>query len=122
MGAFIAGSNTVSNMMFAHFQWETATQIGLDVASAGKVVALQAVGGAAGNMISVHNVVAAAAVVGLINREGYVIRKTLISMTYYVVQAGLIGMAWIFSPVWWVGAIIWPILFLFVMSKTGAKA
>ena len=122
MGAFIAGSNTVSNMMFAHFQWETATQIGLDVASAGKVVALQAVGGAAGNMISVHNVVAAAAVVGLINREGYVIRKTLISMTYYAVQAGLIGMALIFSPVWWVGAIIWPILFLFVMSKTGAKA
>ena len=122
LGAFIAGSNTVSNMMFAHFQWETATQIGLDVASAGKVVALQAVGGAAGNMISVHNVVAAAAVVGLINREGYVIRKTLISMTYYAVQAGLIGMAWIFSPVWWVGAIIWPILFLFVMSKTGTKA
>lgn len=122
LGAFIAGSNTVSNMMFAHFQWGTATQIGLDVADAGKVVALQAVGGAAGNMISVHNVVAACAVVGLVNREGYVIRKTLISMSYYVIQAGLIGMALIFNPMWWIGAVAWPILFLFVMSKTGAKA
>ena len=74
----------------------TATQIGLGVMDAAKVVSLQAVGGAAGNMISVHNVVAACAVVGLVNREGYVIRKTLIAMSYYVIQAGLIGMAIIF--------------------------
>ncbi|OAV24063.1 L-lactate permease [Moraxella catarrhalis] len=122
LGAFIAGSNTVSNMMFSHFQWGTATQIGLGVMDAAKVVSLQAVGGAAGNMISVHNVVAACAVVGLVNREGYVIRKTLIAMSYYVIQAGLIGMAIIFNPTYWVGAVIWPILFLFIMSKVGNKA
>ena len=122
LGAFIAGSNTVSNMMFSHFQWGTATQIGLDVMDAAKVVSLQAVGGAAGNMISVHNVVAACAVVGLVNREGYVIRKTLIAMTYYVIQAGLVGMAIIFNPLYWVGAIIWPLAFLFIMSKVGNKA
>lgn len=122
LGAFIAGSNTVSNMMFAHFQWSTAAQIDLNAIEAAKVVALQAVGGAAGNMISVHNVVAACAVVGMVNREGLIIRKTLIAMTYYVVQAGLVGMAIIFSPVWWVGAVIWPILFFGFMSKSGAKA
>lgn len=122
LGAFIAGSNTVSNMMFANFQWSTALQIGLDNHLAAYVVALQAVGGAAGNMISVHNVVAACAVVGMVNKEGLIIRKTIIAMTYYAVQAGLIGMAIIFNPVWWVGAVIWPILFLTVMSKTGAKA
>ncbi|WP_410471732.1 L-lactate permease [Faucicola mancuniensis] len=121
LGAFIAGSNTISNMMFAYFQWSTAVQIGLDSAMASKVVALQAVGGAAGNMVSVHNVVAAAAVVGLINREGAVIRITLISMTYYVVQAGLLGMAFIFNPMWFIPVVLWPIGFFTVMSMMGNK-
>lgn len=115
LGAFIAGSNTVSNMMFAHFQFSTATQIGLDATGASKVVALQAVGGAAGNMISVHNVVAACAVVGMVNKEGLIIRKTLIAMTYYVIQAGLIGMAIVFNPMFWLGAVIWPVLFFGAM-------
>ena len=92
LGAFIAGSNTVSNMMFSLFQFSAAEQIGLGAAGAMIVVTLQAVGGAAGNMICVHNVVAASAVVGLTDREGEVIRMTLIPMAYYVVQAGLIGM------------------------------
>lgn len=119
LGAFIAGSNTVSNMMFAYFQFSTATQIGLDSAMASKVVALQAVGGAAGNMVAVHNVVSAAAVVGLINREGAIIRITLISLTYYVVQAGLLGMAFVLNPIWFIPAVIWPIGFFTVMSKLG---
>jgi lactate permease len=44
-------------------------------------------------MICVHNVVAAAATVGLLGREGWVIRKTLISFAYYVVVAGALGYA-----------------------------
>lgn len=123
LGAFIAGSNTISNMMFSYFQWSTATQIGLDTNLASQVVALQAVGGAAGNMISVHNVVAACAVVGLINKEGFVIRKTLLAMIYYVVQASLIGMAIIFGQgLWVILAILWPLLFFGLMSITGKKA
>lgn len=118
LGAFIAGSNTVSNMMFSHFQWSTAAQIDLNAAQAAYVVALQAVGGAAGNMIAVHNVVAACAVVGMVNREGLIIRKTLVAMTYYVIQAGLIGMAILMNPMFWIGAIVWPLLFIFVMVKT----
>ena len=121
LGAFIAGSNTISNMMFSHFQWSTATQIGLDGMGASKVVALQAIGGAAGNMISVHNVVAACAVVGMVNREGLIIRKTLIAMTYYIIQGGLIGMAIIMSTSWWIGAIIWPILFFGGLTSLSKK-
>ena len=122
LGAFIAGSNTVSNMMFAYFQWSTASQIGLDVNLAAQVVALQAVGGAAGNMIAVHNVVAACAVVGLMDKEGYVIRKTLVAMTYYVIQAGLIGMGIIFGQMWWwILAVIWPIAFFGIMAMTSKK-
>ena len=123
MGAFIAGSNTISNMMFSYFQWSTASQIGLNTDLAAQVVALQAIGGAAGNMISVHNVVAACAVVGLVNKEGYVIRKTLVAMTYYVIQAGFLGMAVIFGGfIWWLLAVIWPILFLTIMSVTSKSA
>lgn len=92
MGAFIAGSNTVSNMMFSLFQFGVATKIAVPQAI---IVALQAVGGAAGNMITVHNVVAAAAVVGLMDREGEIIRKTLIPLTYYLVAAGILGFVWV---------------------------
>ncbi|NIM89836.1 MAG: L-lactate permease [Candidatus Aminicenantes bacterium] len=88
MGAFIAGSNTLSNMMFSLFQFATGLKTG---AVPGVIVALQAVGGAAGNMICVHNVVAASAVVGLLGKEGSLIRKTLIPMTYYLLVAAIIG-------------------------------
>jgi lactate permease len=94
LGAFIAGSNTVSNMMFSLFQFGVASQI--DVPQS-VIVALQAVGGAAGNMITVHNVVAAAAVVGLMDREGEIIRKTLIPMTYYLIFAAILGTVMISS-------------------------
>ncbi|MGN1402347.1 MAG: L-lactate permease [Bacillus sp. (in: firmicutes)] len=94
LGAFIAGSNTVSNMMFALFQYDVGSQIGV---APTWIVALQAVGGAAGNMICVHNVVAASAVVGLIGKEGIVIRKTLFPFTYYALFAGAIG----YSIVWY---------------------
>ncbi|WP_202077521.1 L-lactate permease [Caldalkalibacillus salinus] len=90
LGAFIAGSNTISNMMFSLFQYDVGSQIGVDPTW---IVALQAVGGAAGNMICVHNVVAASAVVGLVGKEGAVIRKTLIAFLYYALMAGSIGYA-----------------------------
>ncbi len=118
LGAFVAGSNTISNMMFSLFQFSTAEQIGLGAAGASTVVALQAIGGAAGNMICVHNVVAASATVGLADREGAIIRKTLIPMAYYVVQGGLIGTALIAGGLnaWWLAAILWAAGVLAVMA------
>ncbi|MBL9156985.1 MAG: L-lactate permease [Verrucomicrobiales bacterium] len=88
LGAFVAGSNTISNMMFSLFQFGVGQRIGVDP---DWIVALQAVGGAAGNTICVHNVVAAAATVGLLGREGLVIRRTLIVFVYYAAIAGLMG-------------------------------
>lgn len=88
LGAFVAGSNTVSNMMFALFQFGVGQRIGVDPTW---IVALQAVGGAAGNMICVHNVVAASAVVGLVGREGAVIRLTLLPFLYYALLPGALG-------------------------------
>jgi lactate permease len=88
MGAFVAGSNTVSDLMFAVFQYGVAAAAGLPILL---VLALQAVGGAAGNMITVHNVVAASATVGLVGEEGSLIRITLVPMVVYLLVAGLIG-------------------------------
>jgi lactate permease len=88
-GAFIAGSNTVSNMMFSLFQFGVAERVGVSTVL---IVSLQAVGGAAGNMICVHNVVAASATVGLHGKEGILMRLVLVPMTYYLVFAGLLGM------------------------------
>ena len=90
----MAGSNTISNMMFSPFQFEVGTRIGVDPTW---IVALQAVGGAAGNTICVHNVVAASAVVGLVGKEGVIIRKTLIVFTYYALLPGALGYAIVWS-------------------------
>ncbi len=87
MGAFVAGSNTVSDFMFSLFQYGVADRIG---APHIVILGLQALGGAAGNMIAVHNVVAASATVGLVGCEGALIRKTILPMIYYVVFAGLL--------------------------------
>ncbi len=87
LGAFIAGSNTVSNLMMAQFQFDTAQLIGV---SGAMLVAAQAVGAAAGNMIAIHNVVAASATVGLLGREGQVLRMTILPTIYYLIMAGLL--------------------------------
>ncbi|KAA0012812.1 L-lactate permease [Billgrantia pellis] len=89
LGAFIAGSNTVSNLMLADFQFNVASALGVSTAM---MVALQAVGAAAGNMIAIHNVVAASATVGLLGREGETIRKTILPTLYYLAFAGTIAL------------------------------
>jgi lactate permease len=94
LGAFIAGSNTVSNMMFSQFQFEVAQTLSV---STTVIIALQAVGAAAGNMVAIHNVVAASATVGLLGREGATLRKTVIPTFYYLVMTGLIGMLVIYG-------------------------
>ena len=88
LGAFIAGSNTVSNMMLSQFQFGVADALGVSTAL---MVALQAVGAAAGNMIAIHNVVAASATVGLLGQEGETLRRTAIPTLYYCIVAGILG-------------------------------
>lgn len=89
LGAFIAGSNTVSNMMFSQFQFGVANSLGI---SSALIVAVQAIGAAAGNMVAIHNVVAASATVGLLGREGSILRKTIWPTLYYVLFTGLIAL------------------------------
>ena len=87
IGAFLAGSNTVSNLMLSQFQFETANLLGL---SGSLMVAAQSVGAAAGNMVAIHNVVAASATVGLLGKEGIVMRITILPTLYYFFFSGLL--------------------------------
>lgn len=88
LGAFITGSATVSTLTFSPVQHSIALQTGTNV---NIILALQVIGAAAGNMICVHNVVAASAVVGLSGKEGDIIRKTLAPAILYGILAGVGG-------------------------------
>ncbi|KYH25432.1 L-lactate permease [Halalkalicoccus paucihalophilus] len=85
LGAAMAGSNTVSNITFGGFQFEAAQQLGLPTQI---IVGAQAVGGAIGNLVAIHNVVAALATVGLVGQEGRVMRLNLIPLVYYSIFVG----------------------------------
>ncbi|MBD2256078.1 L-lactate permease [Pseudanabaena sp. FACHB-2040] len=89
IGAFVAGSVTVSNMMFSLFQFGVAEAINAPTAA---ILALQSVGASAGNVICVSNIVAAAATVGLLGREGLLIRRLMIPVLYYLGFTGLLGL------------------------------
>ncbi|HHP7244787.1 MAG TPA: L-lactate permease [Elainellaceae cyanobacterium] len=88
IGSFVAGSVTVSNLMFSLFQFGVALQIGVPTVV---VLALQCVGASAGNIICVSNIVAAEATVGVVGREGVLIRRGLIPTLYYLIFAGVLG-------------------------------
>ena len=85
LGSFITGSNTISDLLFGEFQWGVAATSGL---SHQIMVATQAVGGGFGNMICINNVVAVCAVVGLVGREGIILKKTVIPFILYGVVVG----------------------------------
>jgi lactate permease len=57
-------------------------------------------------MICVHNVVAASATVGLINKEGAIIRKTLLPTLYYVLFGGALGYTILHGFGWNIGTVI----------------
>jgi lactate permease len=88
LGAFITGSNTVSNQLFGLFQWDLARILRLPTEI---IVATQVIGGAGGNMICVNNIVAACAVTGLANKEGEILKKTVWPFLLYGIVTAIIA-------------------------------
>ncbi|TLD69097.1 L-lactate permease [Phragmitibacter flavus] len=80
LGSFFAGSCTISNLTFGPIQDSIATQMNLDRTT---ILALQSVGGAMGNMIAIHNIVAVCSVLGLGKSEGEILKKTVVAMLLY---------------------------------------
>lgn len=97
LGAFITGSNTVSDLLFAEFQWGVAQQLELPRQI---IVAAQVVGGAMGNMVCIHNIVAVCAVTGLIGREGMILKRTFWPFLLYGIVVGIVAslMSFVFLP------------------------
>ena len=88
-GAFIAGGATISNLLMTSMQVQIASLTGTNQLA---VVALQGLGAAGGNMIAIHNILAALAVVGAVNG----MEKKLMKMNFsfaiiYFIILGMIG-------------------------------
>lgn len=84
VGSFFAGSNTVSNLTFGPIQDAIAAQMGLERTT---ILALQSTGGAMGNMVAIHNIVAVCSVLGIRGQEGAILKQTVAPMLLYGVIA-----------------------------------
>ncbi len=90
LGAFMTGSNTNSNVIFAPLQVATARLIGASVLV---VLGAQTTGGALGSMLAPAKVIVGCSTAGLAGREGEVMKKTF---AYGVPIAASIGLvAWL---------------------------
>lgn len=90
LGAFITGSNTNSNVVFAHLQLRTAQVLGFSVPV---ILAAQTAGGALGSVISPAKIIVGTATAGLKGHEGHVLRKMSV---YTLLLVSLIGIiAWL---------------------------
>ena len=90
LGSFFSGSNTVSNLTFGGIQDATAATLGL---SRTTILSLQSAGGAMGNMICIHNIVAVCSILGLRHAEGRILRTTFWPMLLYGAIAGVVSLA-----------------------------
>lgn len=90
LGSFITGSATASNILFSRFQVAAADASGLEPMLA---LAGQGFGAAIGNVIAPHNIVAGAATVGLVGREGTILKATLPVCLAYASMGGLLLLA-----------------------------
>jgi lactate permease len=86
LGTFVTGSATASNILFTGFQQSVAENLGLPVLS---MVGAQGFGAAVGNMICPHNIIAGGATVGLVGKEGSILRKTMVGCLIYSTMGGL---------------------------------
>jgi lactate permease len=87
LGTFVTGSATASNILFTDLQVNTAEAI---ERPALPLLGAQGVGAAVGNIVCPHNIVAAAATVGLAGQEGAILRRTLpVTLLYVALGGGL---------------------------------
>jgi lactate permease len=74
LGAFMTGSNTNSNVVFAPLQQQAAAVLGINALI---VLGAQTTGGALGSMIAPAKVILGCSTAGLPGQEGQVLKKTL---------------------------------------------
>ena len=95
LGAFMTGSNTNSNVIFAPLQQRTAELIGISVWI---ILAAQTTGGALGSMLAPAKIIVGCSTAGLSGQEGQVMRKTVVYGLAIVMAVGLVAWAAIYWP------------------------
>ncbi|HFD38500.1 MAG TPA: L-lactate permease [Anaerolineae bacterium] len=90
LGAFMTGSNTNSNVVFAPLQQQAATLLSISVPV---ILAAQTTGGSLGSMLAPAKIIVGCSTAGLAGQEGQVLKKTLLPG---LLIAGLVGvLAWL---------------------------
>jgi lactate permease len=90
LGAFMTGSNTNSNVVFAPLQQQAAQLLGI---SALVILGAQTTGGSLGSMLAPAKLIVGCSTAGLAGQEGQVLKKTLAPG---LIIAGVVGMlAWL---------------------------
>lgn len=89
LGAFFSGSATVSNLTFGGIQQTIAQTVGLPQ---DMILAMQSVGGAMGNMVCINNIIAVSTILGIANKEGFIIKRTVIPMVIYGIIAAVVSL------------------------------
>ena len=74
LGAFMTGSNTNSNVVFAPLQQQAATLLGMNALV---ILGAQTTGGALGSMLAPAKLIVGCSTAGLAGQEGQVLKKTL---------------------------------------------
>lgn len=87
LGAFMTGSNTNSNVVFASLQQNTAQLLGLNVLL---ILGAQNVGGAVGSMFAPAKVIVGCSTAGLAGQEGEVLRLNVVYGLLIVALGGII--------------------------------
>ncbi len=88
-GSFVTGSATVANIMFGNVVAYVASTLFMSVDWG---LALLVVGGAAGNMIALADMLTAETVAGIRHQEIAILRRVLVPCLIYIGLVGLIGL------------------------------
>ena len=90
LGAFMTGSNTNSNVIFAPLQKKAAELIGISVFI---ILGAQTTGGSLGSMLAPAKIIVGCSTAGLAGREGEVLKRTLLPGLLIAACVGVI--AWL---------------------------
>ena len=88
LGAFFSGSNTVSNLTFGPVQSSIAQSLDLNRSV---ILSAQSAGGAMGNMVCINNIVAVCSILGINNKEGFILKRTVWPMITYGIIAAVVS-------------------------------
>jgi lactate permease len=97
IACFLTGSDTSSNFLFGNLQVAAARQLGLDPVL---LAATNSSGAVAGKMISPQNISVGVSTVGLVGREGDVLRDSFLHSIVFAAVVGVIAWMQAYVVAW----------------------